>query len=172
MSLNEPSNANWYMDSGVTAHLHADTGILKSFSNKCNLSSVLVGDGSRIPITHFGHTTLTQNPFRTLSLKNVLITPQIIKNLIFVRQFTHDNKCTIEFDEFGFSVKDFRTRQILLRCDSTGDLYPITRPTPQALASVSSSTWHQRLGHSGQNVLQHLVSSCFIPCNNKTSPLL
>nr|GEU91511.1 hypothetical protein [Tanacetum cinerariifolium] len=42
------------------------------------------------------------------------------------RQFVRDNKCTIEFDEFGFSVKDFWTRQILLRCDSTGDLYPVT----------------------------------------------
>ncbi|GKF55752.1 hybrid signal transduction histidine kinase M [Tanacetum coccineum] len=24
-----------------------------------------------------------------------------------VRQFVRDNKCTIEFDEFGFSVKDY-----------------------------------------------------------------
>ncbi|GKD75671.1 ribonuclease H-like domain-containing protein [Tanacetum coccineum] len=46
---------------------------------------------------------------------------------------TVKNKCTVEFDEFGFSVKDFWTRQILLRCDSTGDLYPVTTPTlPQA----------------------------------------
>ncbi|GJW64968.1 ribonuclease H-like domain-containing protein, partial [Tanacetum coccineum] len=30
-----------------------------------------------------------------------------------------DNKCTIEFDEFGFSVKDYWTRQILLDVTST-----------------------------------------------------
>nr|GFB62495.1 ribonuclease H-like domain-containing protein [Tanacetum cinerariifolium] len=46
-----------------------------------------------------------------------------------IRQFVRDNKCTIEFNEFGFSVKDFWTRQILLRCDSTGDLYPVTSPS-------------------------------------------
>lgn len=95
------------MDTGATAHLHNDSGILKSFSNKCNNSrlSVLVGDESRIPVTKVGHSTLGFNSCRTLYLKNVLITPQIIKNLIFVRQFTRDNKCSIEFDKFGFFCK-------------------------------------------------------------------
>ncbi|GKB25304.1 hypothetical protein Tco_0864705, partial [Tanacetum coccineum] len=43
--------------------------------------------------------------------------------------FTRDNNCTIEFDAFGFSVKDYLTRHILLRCDSSGDLYPVTKPS-------------------------------------------
>ncbi|KAL4555611.1 hypothetical protein LXL04_038235 [Taraxacum kok-saghyz] len=149
MSLQDPHNAEWFMDTGATAHLHNDTGILKSFSNTCSFSdfSVLVGNGSRIPVTKSGHSTLGSNPFRTLHLKNILITPQIIKNLVSVRKFTRDNKCSIKFDEFGFSVKDFRTKQTLLRCDSTGDLYPVTSSSPQACLSVNSSTWHQRLGH-------------------------
>ena len=69
-------------------------------------------------------------------------------------------------------MKDYRTRQILLRCDSTGDLYPVTTPSPQALLSVSSSTWHQRLGHPGSQVFNHLVSKKFISCNKKDFPLL
>ncbi|GJR26918.1 ribonuclease H-like domain-containing protein [Tanacetum coccineum] len=50
-----------------------------------------------------------------------------------------DNNYTVEFDAFGFSVKDFLTRHILLRCDSSGDLYPVTSssPTPHALLSMS-----------------------------------
>ncbi|GJU13230.1 copia protein [Tanacetum coccineum] len=44
-------------------------------------------------------------------------------------RFVRDNNCTIEFDAFGFSVKDFMTRWVLLRCDSTGDLYPVTAPS-------------------------------------------
>ncbi|GKA36305.1 ribonuclease H-like domain-containing protein [Tanacetum coccineum] len=65
-----------------------------------------------------------------------------------------DNNCIVEFDAFGFSVKDFLTRHTLLRCDSSGDLYPVTSPslTPHALLSVSSSTWHQRLGHPGEEI--------------------
>nr|GEV98540.1 hybrid signal transduction histidine kinase M [Tanacetum cinerariifolium] len=62
--------------------------------------------------------------------------------------FVHDNHCTVEFDAFDFSVKDFRTGQVLLRCDSTGDLYPVTKPSiiPHAFLT-GQYAWHQRLGH-------------------------
>ena len=42
-----------------------------------------------------------------LSPTNVLHAPKIIKNLISVRKFTIDNSVIVEFDPFGFSVKDF-----------------------------------------------------------------
>nr|GEW25098.1 NBS-containing resistance-like protein [Tanacetum cinerariifolium] len=73
---------------------------------------------------------------------------------------TRDNNCTIEFHSFGFSVKDFLTRHILLRCDSSGDLYPVTKPStlPAAFLSTSSSTWSQCLGHPGDEVLRFLIS--------------
>ncbi|GKA09271.1 ribonuclease H-like domain-containing protein [Tanacetum coccineum] len=92
-------------------------------------------------------------------------------NIDLVRQFTRDNNCTIEFDAFGFSVRDFLTRHILLRCDSSGDLYPVTPPSPipKALLSVSPTTWHQRLGHPGEDVLRSLVSRQFISCNKEKS---
>ncbi|GKD06772.1 hypothetical protein Tco_1181746 [Tanacetum coccineum] len=58
------------------------------------------------------------------------------------------------------NLKDFLTRHILLRCDSSGDLYPVTQPslTPHALLSVSTTTWHQRLGYPGEEVLRSLNS--------------
>nr|GEU42359.1 ribonuclease H-like domain-containing protein [Tanacetum cinerariifolium] len=78
----------------------------------------------------------------------------------------------MEFDAFGFSVKDFLTRRVLLRCDSAGDLYPVTAPslTPHAFL-VSQHTWHQRIGHPGGEVLRRLVSSNFISYN-KEKPLV
>nr|GEU74436.1 reverse transcriptase domain-containing protein [Tanacetum cinerariifolium] len=68
-------------------------------------------------------------------------------------------------------TKDFWTRHILLRCDSFGDLYPVTKPStiPTALLSTSSSTWHQRLGHPSDEVLRSLVSRQFISCNKEKS---
>ncbi|GJT13083.1 hypothetical protein Tco_0860125 [Tanacetum coccineum] len=68
--------------------------------------------------------------------------------LCYSYEFVRDNNCTIEFDEFGFSVKDFMTRWVLLRCDSTGDLYPVMAPSliPHVFL-VSQYTWNQRLGH-------------------------
>ncbi|GKB11430.1 ribonuclease H-like domain-containing protein, partial [Tanacetum coccineum] len=45
-------------------------------------------------------------------------------------------------------------------CDSSGDLYPVTQPsltlTPHALLSVSTTTWHQRLGHPGEELGKHV----------------
>ncbi|GJR33653.1 ribonuclease H-like domain-containing protein [Tanacetum coccineum] len=94
-------------------------------------------------------------------------------NLIYVHQCVHDNNCTIEFDAFGFSVKDFLTRRVLLRCDNTGDLYPVTSPSPIPDAFlVSQHTWHERLGYPGGEVLRRLVSSNFISCNKEKHPIL
>ncbi|GJZ12041.1 ribonuclease H-like domain-containing protein [Tanacetum coccineum] len=159
------------MDTGASSHLNSSVNNLSTIFNSRIYPSVLVGDGKSIPVTNTGHSTLP-TPYRTLHLNNVLITPNIVKNLIFVRQFVRENKCTIEFDEFGFSVKDFWTRQILLRCDSTGDLYPVTSPSyPQAFL-VGQQTWHQRLGHPGSEVLRSLVSNNLISCNKTQSSVL
>nr|GEX10514.1 hypothetical protein [Tanacetum cinerariifolium] len=71
-----------------------------------------------------------------------------------------DDNCTVEFDAFGFSVKYFLTHHILLRCDSSGDLYPVTSPSPttHVLLSVSPNTWHQCLGHLDEDVLCSCMS--------------
>nr|GFA07199.1 ribonuclease H-like domain-containing protein [Tanacetum cinerariifolium] len=141
---------------------------LSTLFNTRLFPSVHVGDENSIPITNTWHSIIPSSNC-PLHLHNVLVTPNIIKNLISVHQFTKDNNCTIEFDAFGFSVKDFWTRHILLRCDSSGDLYPVTKPStiPTALVSTSSSTWHQCLGHPGDEVLWSLASRQFISCNKE-----
>ncbi|GKC16232.1 ribonuclease H-like domain-containing protein [Tanacetum coccineum] len=148
----------WYMDTGATSHLSSHTGNLQtSFLNR-NFHSVIVGNGSSIPVTHSGHVQIP-NPYRPLHLRNVLVTPNIIKNLVSVRKFTTDNKCSIDFDPYGFTIRDYHTRQTLLRCDSTGDLYPLhVAASAFALLTNNHSLWHQRLGHPGDAVIQTLSS--------------
>nr|GEZ48754.1 ribonuclease H-like domain-containing protein [Tanacetum cinerariifolium] len=167
MTVKDPS---WNMDTSASSHLTSHTRTLCNTLNKRLYPSVRVGDGTNILVTNTGHSILpTLNC--PLHLHNVLVTLNIIKNLICVCQFTRDNKCTVEFDEFGFSVKDFLTRHILLRCDRSCDLYPVTKSsyTPSALLSISPTTWHQRLGHPGDEVLQSLVSYNYISCNKAKS---
>nr|GEU98140.1 ribonuclease H-like domain-containing protein [Tanacetum cinerariifolium] len=83
------------------------------------------------------------------------------------------NNYTIEFDAFGFLVKDFMTRRVLLRCNSTRDLHPVM---PSSLIPhvflVSEHTWHRRLGHPGSKVLPRLVSNNFISCNKEKPHVL
>ncbi|GJZ23233.1 ribonuclease H-like domain-containing protein [Tanacetum coccineum] len=111
---------------GSIISLADNTSILTSCSNSSIYPSVFVGNGHSIPVTHTGHSFLHTSS-KPLHLNHILVTPHIIKNLISVRQFTRDNDVSVEFDAYGFSVKDYQTGRILLRCDSTGDLYPVTQ---------------------------------------------
>ncbi|GJW54925.1 ribonuclease H-like domain-containing protein [Tanacetum coccineum] len=170
-NIMSPQDPTWHMDTSASSHLNFNASNLSTIFDKRLFPSVYVGDGKSIPVTNTGHSIIPSH-YRPLHLHNVLVTSNIIKNLISVRQFTRDNNCTIKFDAFGLSVKDYLTRHILLRCDSSGDLYPVTKPStsPIAFLSTSASTWHQRLGHPGDQVLRSLVSSRFISCNKeKTS---
>lgn len=64
-------------------------------------SSVIVGNGSTLPMTAIGDVVLP----RSFCLNIMLIAPHIIKNLISVHKFTIDNNCSIEFAPFGLSMK-------------------------------------------------------------------
>ncbi|GJW75819.1 hypothetical protein Tco_0135189 [Tanacetum coccineum] len=158
-TLHDPNTGAWNMDTGASSHLNSSINSLSTVFNSGMYPSISVGDGHFIPVTNTGHSilpTLTQ----PLHLNNVLITPHIVKNLIYVHQFVRENNYTIEFDSFGFSVKDFMTRRVLLRSDSTGDLYPVTAPSLILHAFlVIQHTWHQRLGHLVIDVLRRLVSN-------------
>nr|GEZ18776.1 ribonuclease H-like domain-containing protein [Tanacetum cinerariifolium] len=142
-TLQDLASGNWNMDTGASSHLNDFVHYLSDILNMCIYPSVAVGDGHFIPITNSGHSLLS-TPFYPLHLNNVLITPNIVKNLIYVCQFVCDNSCTVEFDPFGFYVKDFKTQRVLLRCDSTGDLYPVTKPSTIPHAFLTSQyAWHQ-----------------------------
>ncbi|GJS86660.1 hypothetical protein Tco_0769296, partial [Tanacetum coccineum] len=149
----------------ASSHHNNSVNSLSEIFNTCMYLSILVGDGHAIPVINTGHSILS-TPFKSLHLNNVLITPHSVKILICVRQFVRDNNCTIEFIAFGFFIKDFMTRRVLLRCNSTRDLYPVTTPSPISIVFlVSQHTWHQRFGHPGREVLRHLgETSCALSC--------
>ncbi|GJS83644.1 ribonuclease H-like domain-containing protein [Tanacetum coccineum] len=171
-TLHDPNIGAWNMDTGASSHLNNSINSLSTVFNSCLYPSIAVGDGHSILVTNTGHSILPTLS-RPLHLNNVLITPHIVKILIYVRQFVRENNCTIEFDAFGFSVKDFLTRRVLLRCDSTGDLYPVTPPSPiPHTFLVNQHTWHQRLGHLGSDVLRRLISNNVISCNKEKPPVL
>jgi len=71
-------------------------------------------------------------------------------------------------------VKDLHSRREIVRCDSSGPLYPLQLPESASalLAASSPSLWHQRLGHPGHEVLSTLAQSSAIPCNNSASHTL
>jgi hypothetical protein len=126
MTLQRPPSTEWYMDTGAETHMTSNS------SNHCvsqppsfsTPSNIIVGDGSLLPITSTGSVNFPA-PSGFLRLNNVLVSPQLIKNLIFVRQFTIRNNCSVEFNPYDFSVKDLKTRSVIVRCNSSGPLYPL-----------------------------------------------
>jgi hypothetical protein len=159
MTLQQPSpSGEWYMDSGATNHVTSDVGNLSHshHTSSHTPSGIIVGNGATLPVTSTGSAIL--NFSRPLHLNHVLVSPNMIKNLVSVRRFTTDNSVSVEFDPFGLSVKDLTSRNVIARCDSTGDLYPLWTPTtsspsPQALLAASTTVWHRRLGHPAPPLL-------------------
>jgi hypothetical protein len=94
-------------DSGASNHTTSDVGNLTSVHppTSTDPSSIIVGNRSSLPVTSVGDSALL-GPFY---LNNVLVTPDIIQNLLSVHRFTIDNWCFMKFDPFGFSVKDIST---------------------------------------------------------------
>nr|KYP50110.1 hypothetical protein KK1_028093 [Cajanus cajan] len=167
-----PPDANWYMDTGATSHMTSAQGNLTSYFNMSNKHGIIVGNGYSIPIHGYGHTKLS-SLCPPLTLNNVLHAPQLVKNLVSVRKFTTDNFVSVEFDPFGFSVKDFQTGRPVMRCESQGELYPITKPTnPYTFTTVAPSLWHDRLGDPGVPVLNSLRKNKLIKCNQIKDSLI
>jgi hypothetical protein len=65
-------------------------------------SSIIVGNDSSLPITSVCDSVLP-GPFY---LNNILLAPDMVQSVLYVRRFTTDNWCSMEFDPFGLSVKD------------------------------------------------------------------
>jgi hypothetical protein len=101
-------------------------------------TSIVVGNGSTLPVTSVGASVLP-GPFY---LNDVLVAPHITHNLLFVRRFT-DNSCFIEFDPSGFSVKDLATRPHSLNVIALRPLHALT-------------FFHQRVSTSRPGLHHHL----------------
>nr|GEW00729.1 ribonuclease H-like domain-containing protein [Tanacetum cinerariifolium] len=157
----------WNIDTSASFHLNNSVNSLSEIFNTCMYPSISFGDGHHIPVTNTCHSILP-TPTKSLHLNNVFITPHIVKNLISIRQFVCDNNCTIEFDEFGFFVKDFLTCRCFLRSDSTGDLYPVATPSLIPYAFLLGK--HVRLPFVSFSTV---ISSCFdiIHSDVWTSPI-
>ena len=95
------------------------------------------------------------------------------KNLLSVYRLVSDNDIFIEFHKHFFLVKDKVTRNIILQGRSRGGLYPLpfSRASSHARhassgVKISSSQWHQRLGHPSNKVVQNIVRSNNLPCSS------
>lgn len=158
------------MDSGTTAHMTCHPGNLTSSTPIRTPTRITVGNGSSLPITHVSHMSFpsTSTP---INMINVLVSPDLVMNLVSVRRLAHENPISVKFDDVGFSVKDARTRIVLHLCDSPDELYLVhpsaaaTPATSPATLAASVDLWHDRLGHPNSTVLRQILQSFSFSCN-------
>jgi hypothetical protein len=135
--------------------------------------SIVVGNGSALSVTSVGDSTF----LGLFYLDNLLVTPDIIQNLLSIHRFTIENWCSMEFDPFDISVKDLSMQNVITRCNSLGHLYTMRLPShPAALSPTSApsalvtstSTWHRCLGHPSVDVLSKLSHDSSVICSRRS----
>jgi hypothetical protein len=158
------------VDSGASHHTTPSAGNISKPRplNLSSPSSIIVGNGSSLPIASVGDSVVL-GPFY---LNNILLANDIVQTLVSVHRFTTDNWCSMEFDPFGLFVNDLTTYNVIVRSNSTDPLYMMCLPgsitpssgTVTALTAAAPATWHHRLGHPGPDTLSSLSRSSFINC--------
>ena len=168
VAAQHPSTA-WLMDSGATHHLTSDLHNMSLQQPYLGDDSVMIGDGSGLPITHTGSISLPSTA-RNLFLNNVLCVPNIKKNLISVYRLCNANKIFVEFFPAHFQVKDLSSGVPLIQGKTKDELYewPINPSTLQSFFAsstpkISLSDWHFRLGHPSASILKNVVSHFSLP---------
>jgi hypothetical protein len=102
MMMVPPTVSDWVADSDTSNHTTSSVGNLTSVWSALptNPLSIVVGNRSALPITSVGNTAFL-DPFY---LKNILVTSDIIQNLLYVHRFTTDNWYFMEFDPYDLSM--------------------------------------------------------------------
>ncbi|KAF8401648.1 hypothetical protein HHK36_012594 [Tetracentron sinense] len=111
-SIADNQNSEWFPDTGATAHMTGNPGKLQNLKPYKGNDGVMVGNGQTLAITHIGEAHINEKS-TPIDLKNVLLVPEIKKDLLSVSQLTNDMPYTFEFNSDGFVIKDRRTNLVV-----------------------------------------------------------
>ena len=172
------NGTEWFPDTAATTHVTDSRHNLQYSQQYTGNDSVMVADGNFLPITHVGSVPLQSAPgsLGIMSLKDVLVCPNIAKSLLSVSKMTVDYPCEFTFDCDGVYVKDKLTKKILTQGSRHKDLYIMENSTFSAFYSsrqlaTSAEVWHRRLGHPSAEILQQLSRSQAIRINKSMSKI-
>jgi hypothetical protein len=88
---------DWFLDTSASSHMTGHPGIPCSQSVPPGSAHVIVGNGASLPVTHTGSISIPTASAH-IHMRNVLVCPSLVKNLVSVRALTRDNPVTVEFD--------------------------------------------------------------------------
>lgn len=168
----DANGKEWYPDSGATTHVTATTNGLQSVTQYDGNDTIMVADGTFLPITHVGSTTLASHS-GNIPISEVLVCPEIKKkSLLSVSKLCDDYLCGVFFDAKQVCVIDLTTQKVVTKGKRCKGLYMLDVPGAAAFytnrkQAVSENMWHHRLGHSNFRILEQLQKSKEITINKR-----
>ncbi|KAF3771892.1 Phosphatase [Nymphaea thermarum] len=121
--IRQNREGQWYVDSGAAAHVIGDAGKLSSALLYLAKGSVVTGDGSYHKISHIGNAHISM-AHSSIPLKNVLVVPNVKKNIISVSKLIDDTQSSVELTP-SIYAKDARTKKTFAKGARKGDMYVI-----------------------------------------------
>ncbi|OMP07539.1 hypothetical protein COLO4_07246 [Corchorus olitorius] len=166
MKLNAPIDSSWFPVTATSAHMTADPSILSYLSQYHGCDKILIGDGSLLDISHTGTMDIPVLD-GYLQLNNVLVVPEIKKNLLSIGQLTDDYPYTCEFSSAGVVIKDRETGKMIANGSKQDGVYALGTKGKATFFSTrfktaSDEVWHQRLGHPQPKVVELLKKNKLI----------
>lgn len=99
---NSVVDTEWMADTGASNHMTGERSLLGSLKGYNETDSIMIGDGTALPIIGVGKTTINQE--NVLHLDDVLLVPDLKRNLSFICEFTN----------VDFPVKERKTGHLLV----------------------------------------------------------
>lgn len=151
----------WYLDSEASNHLTHSSAQLSSLTKYTGNTHVQTANGGHLPTTAIGDIS------SILPLKNVYHYPNLISNLISLRQLV-ENDYKVSFSSSGCVVQDQMSGREIARGPKRGRLFSLILSTP--IRNISAydfcfsaqnnfQLWHTRLGHPNFKTMSHMVNS-------------
>ncbi|RVW79842.1 Retrovirus-related Pol polyprotein from transposon RE2 [Vitis vinifera] len=94
--------SDWFIDTGVSAHLTPDPSQLDKVEPYHGKDCVIVGNGASSPNTHTG----TLSPSSNFKLLDVLVVPRLTKNLLSISKLTSGFPLSVTFSHDNFVVQN------------------------------------------------------------------
>ena len=171
------SNAQpWILDTGATHHLTSHLDNLSLNSEYSGPDSVKIGNGTSLPITHTGSSSVSTSN-NSFLLDPILHVPDSCCNLLSVFSFTTANQVSVEFFPDHYLIKDIHARRILHSGQNNDGLYsilfdtkPAINPSPSiAFLASSFAQWHNILGHANNVTVRKVLNQFHLPSSSNKS---
>lgn len=106
-------------------------------------------------------------------MDDILVVPEMFKNLLSVHQLCVDNPVSIEFDKRKVKIRDLATKEVIAQEREEAGMYQIpmrTTRNSEVLSSerISGDRWHARLENLREQAVKQMINKSVISLNYKT----